>query len=70
MLRAGRLGPAGGTLCQDLADDMPGSITHDYVPFSGGDHACDFLAHEVHVTDGTRLAEFVGAGAAWQLTHG
>ena len=26
---------AGGTLFQDIAEQMPGSIKHDYFPFSG-----------------------------------
>ncbi len=54
---------AGGTLYQDLADEMPGSIKHDYFPFSGAHHTRDFLAHEVCVADGTRLSKFVGAGS-------
>ncbi len=54
---------AGGSLYQDLAADMPGSIKHDYFPFGAQHHARDFLAHEVTVAEGTRLAELVGAGA-------
>jgi putative glutamine amidotransferase len=53
---------AGGTLYQDLADEMPGSIKHDYFPFAGAHHTRDFLAHEVCVAEGTRLAKFVGSG--------
>ena len=53
---------AGGTLYQDLAEDMPGSIKHDYFPYSGQGYARDFLAHDVAVHEGTRLAQLVGAG--------
>jgi len=53
---------AGGTLYQDLADEYPGSIKHDYFPF-GGKYTRDHLAHEVAVAPNTRLAEFIGPGA-------
>jgi putative glutamine amidotransferase len=53
---------AGGTLYQDLAEQMPGSIKHDYFPF-GGRYARDYLAHEVNVAAHTKLAEIFGAGA-------
>jgi len=53
---------AGGTLYQDLAGEMPGSIKHDYFPF-GGRYARDYLAHEVNVAEHTKLAEIFGAGA-------
>jgi putative glutamine amidotransferase len=53
---------AGGTLYQDLAEQMPGSIKHDYFPF-GGRFARDYLAHEVNVAGRTKLAEIFGAGA-------
>lgn len=52
---------AGGTLYQDLADQMPGSIKHDYFPF-GGRYARDFLAHDVQVAERSKLAEIFGAG--------
>lgn len=52
---------AGGALYQDLADQMPGSIKHDYFPF-GGRHARDYLAHEVRISEPSRLAEIFGAG--------
>ena len=54
---------AGGSLYQDLAQDMPGSIKHDYFPFSGQSFTRDFLAHDVSVAAGSRLANFVGAGS-------
>lgn len=53
---------AGGTLYQDLAEELPGAIKHDYFPFSGQNFSRDFLAHEVNVAGGTRLAQFVGSG--------
>jgi putative glutamine amidotransferase len=53
---------AGGTLYQDLADQMPGAIKHDYFPF-GGRYSRDFLAHDVQVAERSRLAEIFGAGA-------
>jgi putative glutamine amidotransferase len=53
---------AGGTLFQDIAEQLPGSIKHDYFPFSGQNFTRDFLAHEVTVAEGTRLAGVFGAG--------
>lgn len=53
---------AGGTLFQDIAEQMPGSIKHDYFPFSGQSFTRDYLAHEVTVAEGTRLAGVFGAG--------
>lgn len=54
---------AGGSLYQDLAQEMPGSIKHDYFPFAGQNFSRDYLAHEVSVHEGSRLATLVGAGA-------
>ena len=53
---------AGGTLYQDLAQQMKGSIKHDYFPFSGQHFTRDYLAHEVTVNGGTRLAKIFGDG--------
>ena len=53
---------AGGTLYQDLAEQMPGSLKHDYFPF-GGRYARDYLAHDVQIAENTKLAEIYGAGA-------
>lgn len=53
---------AGGTLYQDLAEQMPASIKHDYFPF-GGRYARDYLAHDVQVAENTKLAEIFGAGS-------
>ncbi len=53
---------AGGSLYQDLAEELPGAIKHDYFPFRGQSFSRDFLAHDVDVADGTRLAQLLGAG--------
>lgn len=53
---------AGGTLYQDLADQMRGSIKHDYFPF-GGRYARDYLAHDVQVAANSKLSEVFGAGS-------
>ena len=53
---------AGGTLYQDLGEQMSGSIKHDYFPF-GGRYARDYLAHDVQVAENTKLAEIFGAGS-------
>ena len=54
---------AGGTLYQDIAEQMPGSIKHDYFPYGGVQFTRDFLAHDVMVGAGTQLATVFGAGA-------
>jgi putative glutamine amidotransferase len=51
----------GGTLYQDLTDQMPGGIKHDYFPF-GGRYPRDYLAHEVRIAENSRLAEIFGVG--------
>jgi putative glutamine amidotransferase len=53
---------AGGTLYQDIAEQMHGSIKHDYFPFGGQTFRRDHLAHEVEIVAGTRLATVFGAG--------
>ena len=53
---------AGGTLYQDLAEQMASSIKHDYFPF-GGRYARDYLAHDVQVAQNTKLAEIFGSGS-------
>lgn len=50
----------GGTLHQDLEAQRPGAIKHDYFPNAG--FGRDFLAHEVVLTGGTRLARTFAAG--------
>lgn len=53
---------AGGTLFEDLAEQMSGAIRHDYFPFGDQGFARDYLAHDVDVRAGTRLAHVFGAG--------
>jgi putative glutamine amidotransferase len=53
---------AGGSLYQDLAEELPGALKHDYFPFRGQSFTRDYLAHEVRVAQGTRLAQMLGAG--------
>ncbi len=48
----------GGSLYQDLADQHPGAIKHDW--FSSAGHPRDYLAHEVRVRAGSRLAGVLG----------
>jgi len=43
----------GGTLYQDIADQVPAAIKHDYFPTAGFERT--HLAHEVSVAQGTRL---------------
>ena len=50
---------AGGTLYQDLAEQFPGSIKHDYFPF-GGRYARDLLVHDVRIAVPSRLGELFG----------
>ncbi len=51
---------AGGTLYQDLAAQLEGSVKHDYFPGQG--FARDQLTHDVVVEEGSVLAEIFGAG--------
>ena len=52
---------AGGTLFQDLATQYTHGIKHDYFPFGGRGHARDYLAHEIRIVDGSRLARLFGS---------
>ena len=49
----------GGTLYQDLADQVPESIKHDYYPTQG--FARDHLSHDVALASGSRLRHAEGA---------
>ncbi len=44
----------GGTLWQDIAAQVPEAIKHDYFPTAG--YRRDYLAHEVTLAAGSRLA--------------
>lgn len=52
---------AGGTVHQDLAAQVPGTIKHDYFP-SQGTYTRDLLVHDVRIPEGTRLARLLGTG--------
>jgi putative glutamine amidotransferase len=49
----------GGSLYQDIEDQIPEAMRHDYFP----GFPRDYLAHEVSITPGTRLFAAVGASA-------
>jgi putative glutamine amidotransferase len=51
---------AGGSLHQDCADEIPTAGKHDYFPTQG--HARDYIAHDVEVASGSRLAATLGEG--------
>lgn len=48
----------GGSLHQDLEEQLAGAIKHDYYPPAG--FSRDYLAHEVRVEPGTRLEQILG----------
>jgi putative glutamine amidotransferase len=50
---------AGGTVHQDLAADLPGSIKHDYFP-GQGPYTRDMLVHDVRIASDTRLGRLLG----------
>jgi putative glutamine amidotransferase len=50
----------GGTLWQDLADQVPGTDKHDYFPFDGR-YARDHLAHTAALAPTSRVREILGA---------
>ena len=49
----------GGTLYEDLGDQLPGSIQHDHAE----EHQRDYLAHTVQVEQGSLLAEVLGCSS-------
>ena len=49
---------AGGTVHQDLAADLPGSIKHDYFP-GQGPYTRDLLVHDVRILEDTRLGRLL-----------
>lgn len=49
---------AGGTVHQDLAAEVPGSIKHDYFPGPAG-YTRDLLTHEVRIPEDTRLGRLL-----------
>jgi putative glutamine amidotransferase len=50
---------AGGSVHQDLAAELPGSIKHDYFPKQGR-YTRDMLVHEVRIPADTRLGALLG----------
>ena len=48
----------GGSLHQDLETEVPESIKHDYFPTAGFER--DYLAHDVDLSAGSRLARMFG----------
>lgn len=50
----------GGSLYQDLREQRPESIRHDYFP-TAREFSRDYLAHSVRVEKGSRLAELLSA---------
>jgi putative glutamine amidotransferase len=50
----------GGSLFQDVAAQLPGSIKHDYFP-TKEKPARDYLAHTIRTVRGSRLREFLGS---------
>jgi putative glutamine amidotransferase len=49
----------GGSLHQDLEAELPNAIKHDYFPTAGFPR--DYLAHQVEIREGSRLARTFGA---------
>jgi putative glutamine amidotransferase len=49
----------GGSLYQEIADQHPDAIKHDYFP--AADYTRDYLAHPVRVAAGSRLGRLLGA---------
>jgi putative glutamine amidotransferase len=49
---------AGGTVHQDLAAGLPGSIKHDYFP-GQGPYTRDLLVHDVQIQADTRLGRLL-----------
>jgi len=57
---------AGGTLYQDIASQVPGSLKHDCWP----DYPRNYLAHQVTVSGDSKLAAILGQGrVAVNSTH-
>jgi putative glutamine amidotransferase len=50
---------AGGSLVQDCAELVADAIKHDYFPTAG--YARDYLAHDVRLVEGSRMARLFGA---------
>ncbi|MEM7345286.1 MAG: gamma-glutamyl-gamma-aminobutyrate hydrolase family protein [Chloroflexota bacterium] len=55
----------GGTLCQDIPSQMPDATLHNYIYDAEGALPNDYLAHEVTLTAGCRLAEILQSDQVW-----
>lgn len=53
---------AGGDLWQDVADQVPGTMKHDYFPNDGWTR--DHIAHEVELAAGSRIREILDRSVA------
>lgn len=56
---------SGGTLIQDVSDQVPNSIRHQYFP----DKPRDYVAHGVETVQGTRLSQILGITAQVNSFH-
>lgn len=56
---------AGGTLIQDVSDQVPNAIRHQYSP----EKPRDFVAHGVETVQGTRLRQILGPTARVNSFH-
>lgn len=54
----------GGTLFQDIGDQYPNALKHDYFPQPDGKPPRDFLSHHVRVDPESKLGKLLGAEAA------
>ncbi len=56
---------AGGTLLQDIRDQWPNAIRHQYFP----EKPRDYVAHDISVVFGTRLSNILGGAARVNSFH-
>jgi putative glutamine amidotransferase len=56
---------AGGTLLQDISDELPQAIRHQYFP----EKQRDYVAHEIEVTAHSHLARIIGQNARVNSFH-
>lgn len=51
----------GGTLFQDVGAQLPKAMKHDFFPQPDGKPPRDYLSHQVQISPGTRLAQYLGS---------
>jgi putative glutamine amidotransferase len=56
---------AGGTLVQDIGDQLPHAIKHQYFP----EQPRNYVAHDIELVEGTRLAKIMGSKARVNSFH-